>query len=108
MGIDDYIIGHVNTGVQISKILELCELFDTLRSNKCKGCWAVKLCQFCMAQLPLNKQNPAELDHICDGMRKEADIALKLYCLALEKNPKLLEDICTRWQMKLDNYSIID
>ncbi|MFH1547893.1 MAG: radical SAM protein [Candidatus Omnitrophota bacterium] len=90
----DYIIGDVDKGVENESIIKVCEKFDKLRSHRCRTCWAVRLCPFCLQDLMFYEDDQKKLDAICDEVMKPlVHERLRLYCSLLEENPKAFDKL---------------
>ncbi len=93
-GIDDLCIGDISNGVDTDKVVDLVERFNRFRSESCKDCWVLRLCNMCFfSTCHFDGWNAGKADHYCDMRRREGTNALRLYCSILEKDASALDAI---------------
>ena len=48
---EEFCIGNVDDGVDYKKIISLYDKYISIAKQKCKGCWAMRLCQRCFKNI---------------------------------------------------------
>ncbi len=74
-------IGDINSGFQLEKIRMLLNL-GQLTKEKCKNCWAIRLCSICPGLLELNHGDitPESKEKICKETLEAVEEQLLDYC----------------------------
>jgi uncharacterized protein len=79
-------IGHVDTGVDPERVLELANMYAEICSPECRDCWAVRFCSACYRDLYRDRFDLDKKREFCETERKVLSVAISMYCAALEIN----------------------
>ncbi len=81
---DIYTIGNVFSGFNSEKIRKLMNA-DIIAKNKCKNCWAIRLCDICVAKIDFSSPDyNSHLDELCIKTRNRISKSLNNLCLLQE------------------------
>ena len=86
-------LGDVESGLDVDRILSLRESSFAVFAERCRSCWAVRLCNTCLLALRTLCGSPAEIDAECDRMRKEFERMLILYVRVSKVNAVAFDQI---------------
>lgn len=94
VGIEQYALGHINTGVNREKVKTFTEKAGRPYENreKCSNCWAAPLCGgpcFACAELLFHKNGEPSPDY-CDMVYADCEAAVWLVHALREENPEKL------------------
>lgn len=84
VGDKKYMLGNVDSGYNIKKILNIIDDFKT-KISQCNKCWAINYCHLCWKMLY------SDVDK-CQFYRKEIYARIKKAISVLEFNPKLASE----------------
>lgn len=95
-GLDNYVIGNVETGVDKSKARAVYQQFFDLWDRHCRDCWARYTCSgACMWQYSHDDgmlRNP--IDYQCENIRKSVHRSAWMVLELSQKYPKTFKNIC--------------
>lgn len=87
-----FCIGHVDTGIEYSKVRSLLEQYINGSIQDCTNCWAVRLCGICLAQARRSRDLDFERKREnCSAERSNLHNSLALYAEIMERNPKAFD-----------------
>jgi len=84
-------IGHVDTGIDSERALELAREYAEISSEDCVDCWAVRFCSLCFMHLYRDKFDIERKRLSCGSMKLSFVQFLSIYCAAREKNDKAFD-----------------
>ena len=87
-----FCIGHVDTGIEYSKVRSLLEQYIRGSTQDCTSCWAVRLCSLCLAQARRSRDlDFGRKKDNCSVERANLHDSLVLYAEIMERNPKAFD-----------------
>jgi len=86
---DALIIGHIDSGLDIERIVNIYQKYHDLHNNECRSCWVHRFCKNCYVSSTCKTGNfePTLDPQFCDNQRRFFETLLIDYCSILEENP---------------------
>ncbi len=84
-------IGHVDTGLDAERALELAKEYAEISSGDCVKCWAVRFCTLCFMHLYRDKFDLERKRIACESMKLSLLQFMQIYCAAREVNDKAFD-----------------
>jgi len=89
-------IGHVDTGFDQHRVEALLVRFREIILERCRDCWAVRLCRRCIVDFAAGPVLSAEnLSALCAGRRRDLERDLADYCRARSRNDHCFDSLLT-------------
>ena len=91
-GNQNVLIGNIDTGVEINKVLYLLDYYWNTVKIQCSKCWIRNLCPSCLAsithggKIDLNKRKK-----VCENLKKTLSLVLGFYAYLLHKDSNALK-----------------
>lgn len=85
----DAVIGHVETGFEVSRVRALLARMVEFCDDACQECWAYRLCSHCLVQFESAGRLMAEQKRLqCENERKRARESLARFAFLWEREPE--------------------
>jgi uncharacterized protein len=89
-------IGSLDKGVSLDRVEALASQWRELVSSVCGGCWALRFCGWCLADLAGAEDCHKALRHICAAMQRNWSQFIAFYLSILDENPGAFEHLNPR------------
>jgi uncharacterized protein len=89
---DDFIIGHVDRGLEIERVRGMIDRYIAESNPDCVDCWALRLCKMCFYSMKRGDRMDIERKRErCVDQRQSAHNQLEMYTKILEQNNEAFE-----------------
>lgn len=94
--------GNVNTGVNWKEIQNLMFSIQKAKEKQCTHCWAQRICDACFQCVLEDTLGQSYIpEDICQQIRRNCELDLKLICELAERNPVLLNQIMDKLESEV-------
>jgi uncharacterized protein len=91
-------LGHVETGIDKEKLIEIYASYYNKINKKCKNCWAFRFCNICPAMTAWNGEFILPNEKECKNIRIIALINLIKYIILTEEYDYIYSNIYTYYK----------
>ncbi len=89
----DLIVGSLQEGYHIERIMELREESFAFFAERCSSCWVMRLCRGCILHRRARGDLIGNADKECDREREYTEKMLALYCRIHKSNPVAFDQV---------------
>lgn len=76
------VLGHIDTGIEMNSVASLMKRIEAQNVERCRDCWAIRMCDLCFTSLERNGQRADDMDatmnaQACRSVRRKLEQTFK-------------------------------